>query len=47
MLDVVAGAMRADNPAFPIVDERQGLCEFFLASVAEELVVRHRGLPIF
>ena len=47
MLYFTAATVGADNPAFLIVDESQNLHECFLAGVAEELVVRHWGLPDF
>ena len=47
LLDFGAATVRADNPAFFIVDESQNLREIFLAGAAEELVVWHTDLPQF
>ena len=47
MFDAVAATVRTGYSAFLIVDESQNLHECFLAGVAEELVVRHWGLPDF
>ena len=44
-MDFVAGAVRADNPAFLVVDESENLRECFLAGAAEELAVGHTDLP--
>src|SRR5262249_1733398 len=45
LLDIFAAAMRAAHLSFLVVDERKTLLEEFLALLAEELVVGHRGPP--